>query len=93
MVHKNKWQEMLYRATYDKPGLNRRAFAFKKSLDEVKKTLQEKGTPRKIIKHRSEQYLSLTDDAPYTAPPDIRGWRPPARQGTFPEHRKTCRRE
>ncbi len=47
MVHKNKWQEMLYRATYDKPGLNRRAFAFKKSLDEVKKTLQEKGTPRK----------------------------------------------
>ena len=41
MVHKNKWQEMLYRATYDKPGLNRRA------LDEVKKTLQEKGTPRK----------------------------------------------
>lgn len=47
MVHKNKWQEMLYRATYDKPGLNRRAFAFKKSLDEVKKTLQEKRTPRK----------------------------------------------
>ena len=47
MVHKNKWQEMLYRATYDKPGSNRRAFAFKKSLDEVKKTLQEKGTPRK----------------------------------------------
>ena len=42
MVHKNKWQEMLYRATYDKPGLNRRAFSVKKSLDEINKLLQDR---------------------------------------------------
>ena len=47
MIRKNKFKEKLYRMTYDKPGLNRRAFTVKKSLDEVKKTLQGKEKDKK----------------------------------------------
>lgn len=42
MIRKNRFKEKLYRITYDKPGLNRRAFAVKTSLEEVKKVLQGK---------------------------------------------------
>lgn len=42
LIRKSKLQEKLYLATYDKPGLNRRAYRIKKSLDEMKKTLQGK---------------------------------------------------
>ncbi|MDD2960000.1 MAG: hypothetical protein PHR92_16065 [Lachnospiraceae bacterium] len=39
---KHPFQQKIYQITYDKPGLNRRAFLIKKSLDEVKKMLQGK---------------------------------------------------
>lgn len=42
MVRKNNFQKKLYLFTYDKPGLNRRAFSLKKSLDEAAKILQGK---------------------------------------------------
>ena len=38
---------MLYLSTYDKPGLNRRAFTVKKSLDEIQKVLQGKEKDKK----------------------------------------------
>ncbi len=47
MIRKNKLQEKLYLATYDKPGLNRRAYRVKKSFDEVKKALQGKEKEKK----------------------------------------------
>ena len=42
MVGIGPWKEKLYRVTYDKPGLNRRACVLKKSMDEVKRILQGK---------------------------------------------------
>lgn len=39
MIGKSRLKEKVYLATYDKPGLNRRAFSLKKSLDEVQKIL------------------------------------------------------
>lgn len=47
MIGKSRWKEKVYRITYDKPGLNRRAFALKKSLEEVKRVLQGKDERRK----------------------------------------------
>ena len=47
MIRKNKLQEKIYLSTYDKPGLNRRAFHIKQSLDEAKKTLQGKEKEKK----------------------------------------------
>lgn len=47
MIGKNRWKEKLYLITYDKPGLNRRAFTIKKSLDEVQKVLQGKEKDKK----------------------------------------------
>lgn len=42
MTGKSRLKEKLYRVTYDKPGLNRRAFAVRKSLNEVSRILQGK---------------------------------------------------
>jgi len=47
MIGKKRWKETLYLLTYDKPGLNRRAFTVKKSLDEVRKVLQGKDQKKK----------------------------------------------
>lgn len=47
LIRKNKLQEKIYLATYDKPGLNRRAFSLKKSLDEAAKSLQGKEKDKK----------------------------------------------
>ena len=47
MIRKNKLQEKIYLSTYVKPGLNRRAFRIRKSLDEVKKALQGKEKEKK----------------------------------------------
>lgn len=47
MIKKNRFKEKLYLMTYDKPGLNRRAFTVKNSLEEVRKSLQGKEPSKK----------------------------------------------
>lgn len=37
----------LYRLTYDKPGVNKKALQFRRSLDEVKKLLDRPGKKQK----------------------------------------------
>ncbi|MDO4297845.1 MAG: hypothetical protein Q4C59_05110 [Lachnospiraceae bacterium] len=36
-------QRKLYKATYDKPGINKKALRFRNSLNEVKKILSQVG--------------------------------------------------
>lgn len=40
-------RKRLYRMTYDKPGLNKKALQFRSSLDEVRKILGGVGTQNK----------------------------------------------
>lgn len=60
MVGIGPWKEKLYRVTYDKPGLNRRACVLKKSIDEVKRILQGKEKkpckkPSALCRHRTSR--------------------------------------
>lgn len=40
-------RKVIYRMTYDRQGLNRKALKLKRSFDEVKKTLDREGKQKK----------------------------------------------